>query len=485
MKLQTNYHNSAALTPLAMSESKTNAAPGFVITRGIEKSRLFILLALLHIPLGILLKNLSFLAVLHPLAVLAIGLYFALRKRAKLEQAAAVVMYLIGSEVLWRMVKSPVFWEYGKYASILILVVALVRKGYWKIPVFPLLYFLCLLPATFVTFASNNLAEAHNKVSFNMSGPLLLLVSCWFFLHLKVNAAQLKKVFAPVLLPLLSIAVYTLFNTVTTPEIKFGTESNFATSGSFGPNQVSSVLGLGVFVCLTLFVLFKNSFKETAFLSAVAILLAAQSVLTFSRGGMYNAIGAFVFVLLFQFRNLNQGIKKLLPILAVVVIFLVLIFPFLNDFTGGALENRFKDTNTTGRLDIIDADYHIFMQNPVFGAGVGEAYALRAKYYGKEVGAHTEFARVLSEHGIFGIFSIIFLLVTAVYNLRRHKSNTGKAFAVGLFVWSNLFMFNAGMRLAAPGLLIGMGFLTLLPPVRLSGKHLAKILNRKTKPLIS
>jgi hypothetical protein len=45
--------------------------------------------------------------------------------------------------------------------------------------------------------------------------------------------------------PAVSIAALALFGILTNPDITFNTESNFATSGGFGPNQVSSMLGLG------------------------------------------------------------------------------------------------------------------------------------------------------------------------------------------------------------------------------------------------
>ena len=51
-----------------------------------------------------------------------------------------------------------------------------------------------------------------------------------------------------------------------TPSIKSvlsGTGSNFATSGGFGPNQVSTILGLrDVCFCGTLFHDFKNSISK-------------------------------------------------------------------------------------------------------------------------------------------------------------------------------------------------------------------------------
>ena len=74
---------------------------------------------------------------------------------------------------------------------------------------------------------------------------------------------------------------------------------------------------------------------------------------------MYNALGATAILVLFQFQNFTEGVKKILPILLIGVFFLILIFPFINNFTGGKLEERFEDTEPTHRIDIIESDFQI------------------------------------------------------------------------------------------------------------------------------
>lgn len=423
--------------------------------------RLPLFLTCAHLPLGLLLYNSSALAILHPAGVFLLGLYYAARKGEKIEKTAMTAAYLVGAEVLWRMAKSPIPWEFGKYSAAAIMILALVRQGSWKIPKWPLLYFAFLLPACVLTLLSNSLGDSRDKISFNLSGPFLVLVSCWFLSHLKLNPAQIKRLLLMIVVPLVSVASTTLFYTVTIEEISFGTESNFATSGGFGPNQVSSMLGLGVFLCLSLYLVFQNKLQEQMYLFILALLFAAQSVLTFSRGGMYNAVGGLGFVVAFQLFNPVQGIKRLLPFVLVAVVFLLLVFPFINDFTGGALQTRFEDTEATGREEIIQADFQIFTENPLLGVGVGEAKQARADALGKEVGSHTEFARVLSEHGFLGILALGALGIGAVSCLLHQKDLGGKALAAGAIVWSSLFMMNAGMRLAAPSFIWALSFLTV------------------------
>lgn len=429
-----------------------------------SKFKIPYLMVILHIPLGLLLYRSSALALLYPAAIFFIGLYYAVRKNVRLERVAYVAAYLVGAEVLWRMAQSLIYWEFGKYGTAAIMIVALFQRGYLKLPTLPLLYFVFLVPACLLTLMLNDLSEARSKLSFNMSGPLLLFISCWFFSHLKVNIFQLKRLFFLIALPIVSIAVTTLFHTVTIEDIQFTGESNFSTSGGFGPNQVSSILGLGVFVCLACYLLFKNSFRDTIWLGILCVLFATQSVMTFSRGGIYSAVGATLVVIILQMQNLNQGVKRLFPVVGIGLIFLLLIFPYLDDFTGGKLQERFDNTGTTNRTEIVESDLQLFLENPILGTGVGEAKAARAEFLDFKAASHTEFSRVISEHGLLGIFALITLALATIYNFKRQKSIMGKAFVVGVVVWSFLFMLNAGMRLAAPSFMWGLSFLTILLP---------------------
>jgi O-antigen ligase len=452
------------------------------VSRSVPNSLKFpLFLILLHLPLGLLLYNAGWAAVIHPAAVLFIGMRRALLVEEKLARVALIPAYIVGAEILWRMANVPIFWEFGKYAAGLIMITALIRRRFWKMPAFPVFYFVLLLPAALIVFIENRLNVVQNLVSFNLSGPFLLAVSCWFFSHLQMSRSEARKLFLALIIPLISVAVVTLFYTVTAPEIEFTGESNFATSGGFGPNQVSSMLGLGAFLCFASFLLFKNSFDYSIFFGAAALLFSAQSVLTFSRGGIYNAVGAILLIIVFQLRSLSQSFRRLLPITILVGLFLVVIFPFLNNFTGGALLERFEDSETTGRFEIVEADMQVFLENPILGVGLGGADVARQKFLNsKEAISHTEFSRLLSEHGSLGVFALGTIALMIIFNFRKQKSSFGKAFVAGVFAWSSLFMLGAAMRLAAPSFILGMIYLTIINfQTRRAGRPVARRLAEK------
>lgn len=428
----------------------------------LRKYKLPMVLMFFHAPLGLVMMNAGSIAAVHAYAVVLFGIYWAIQRRKSLEKVALIVAYIVSAEVLWRMVHAPIYWEFGKYAAGLVMITALAVRGKWKLPSLPLAYFVFLLPACFLTLMNNDFDIAKDKLSFNMSGPFLLFISCWFFSQLKVNWLQLRKILFWLIIPLFSVAVTTLFYTVTEENIQFTGESMRATSGGFGPNQVSAMLGLGVFVSLVCYLLFKNRLKEKYCFGLLAVFFAAQSIMTFSRGGIYNAAGGILAILIFQMQNAGKGIKQILVVAVIAGFFMLAIFPRMNEFTGGALQKRFENTDSTGRSEIAAADFQIFAENPAFGVGVGEAYGYREKYFGKQVAAHTEFTRVIAEHGIFGIFSLLTLAAMAFFLFRRQKTSLGKAVVIGFIVWSSLFMLNTGMRLAAPAFIWSLSFLAIL-----------------------
>lgn len=421
-----------------------------------------LLFSLLHLPVGLFLYNAGPLALLHPIGVFILGIYWAFVKNVSLERIAYLVAYLVGCEILWRMSGTPIFWEFGKYGASAIMLAILMRKELFRIPPLPLIFFVLLIPSCFLTLALTDLPDARARISFYLSGPFCLFVSCWFFSHVKFNKILIKRLLIALIIPLLTVAATTLFYTVTADEISFSTESNFATSGGFGPNQVSSMLGLGSFLASACLILFnKDTLKFKIYFAFAAVFLAIQSVMTFSRGGMYNAVGALVILVIFQFQNMSEGIKKILPLILLVLVFLFSIFPYLNDFTGGKLEERFEDTGTTNRAEIIESELQIFSENPVFGVGLGMSRKYHEENLGFGTATHTEFSRLISEHGSLGLISLLAIISMCFMNVWRQKTIFGRSLVAGLLVWCSLFMLNAAFRLSAPAFVWGITFITI------------------------
>jgi O-antigen ligase len=240
--------------------------------------------------------------------------------------------------------------------------------------------------------------------------------------------------------------------------VQFGTESNFASSGGFGPNQVSAILGFGALSA------FLASFDRNAGLSfrlimlGMTLALVIQSAMTFSRGGLLVAGLSTATALWYLIRDRRARMRLLMAVIALSVAGVYVIVPTLDSFTGGALSKRFGNHELTGREDVVRDDLDVWIANPVLGVGPGMAkfHRVRTNHGGRPMAAHTEFSRLLAEHGLLGLSAMGVLLLMCIHAVRRATSPHTRAFAIAYVSWSMLFMFQSGTRIVAPSLSMGL-----------------------------
>ena len=81
--------------------------------------------------------------------------------------------------------------------------------------------------------------------------------------------------------------------------------------------------------------------------------------------------------------------------------------------------NQDKGT-ISGRAKIMALDLEIFRDYPLMGVGPGAAHHLRWRYgYGQTVAAHSEFTRMLAEHGLFGAISLLSILLLSFLEYKK------------------------------------------------------------------
>jgi O-antigen ligase len=413
-----------------------------------------------HVPLALLMRSRPMLSTVHALITFAVGLAWAASGRNP-RRVACVGAYLAGSEVLWRMTGADFFWEGAKYATVLIFLIALVRAGRLKAPPAIIAYFALLLPSTILVWMEIGFSQARSQTSFNLSGPLALAVSVWFFSHLRVSREGVSQILSALVAPIVGVFALAFFGTVTAVNLTFGRGSNLTTSGGFGPNQVSAMLGLGA---LAAFMLALDHSRHLVYRGAMLVLLlafAAQSALTFSRTGVVALVICIGIGTFFLVRSQRARVSLILglPLLAAAAVFVVV--PRLDSLTGGALVDRFRNTNPTGRDQLAKADWLIFLDHPMLGVGPGQAQPLRY-IAGREGVAHTEFTRMIAEHGLLGLAALILLLFSAVHRFGSARGPGERGTVAMLYTWSLLFMLVAGMRVVAPSFVFGLA--TAMPP---------------------
>ena len=406
----------------------------------------------LQVVLALVIRQSSTISTLHAYATIVVGLYFVVSDKEP-NRMIYWMGYVAGAELLWRGTGANVFWEMGKYGIILISGLGLL-KHFGKYPFnFSLLpYFLLLAPAIFLMPSFNR-----ETVSFALAGPFAIVIASVFFSRIEINTLLLKTLLLTIVASVLTFSILALVGLIDAEVIEFNSASNLFASANTGPNQVSSVLSLGAFAAF----IYAFLEKEQKFLRVLVILmgigLLVQITLTFSRGGLYNLVGAIAMGGLFIIRDRKARRSYLLIVLASFLIFYFLLFPALEQWTSGALGARLRDTEPTGRLEIIQSDLEVFTENPIFGIGLGQSNYEHARYF-RVSNAHTEYSRMLAEHGVFGLISLLILAIVMGLKFLHKSEPVAKGVIVACMTWGLLFMAHSATRLVAPSFLIGLSF---------------------------
>jgi O-antigen ligase len=404
-----------------------------------------------HAILGLYLMRLGSLATLHALVTLGVGVALGLISRTP-AAAVCAAAYAAGSEAVWRLAHAQVFWEFGKYSSAVILLAALYRLPRPRIHGAAALYFLLLLPSAVITYSGLPFEQARQRISFNLSGPLLLAVAILVFSNIRLTVAELHRAFAFYMMPLASVVAIASYGIATASDLRFTNDSNAVTSGGFGPNQVSAALGLAAFFAILCLLDERWSLRMRVVLFGALLIFAIQSAFTFSRSGLYTAaFGAMLsLVYLVRLPPVRARLTQVAPILFMLIL---IAWPRIDAFTDGALAQRFTDTNLTHRDELAYDDWLTFLENPLFGAGPGMGQAARMG-----LAAHTEYSRLLAEHGLCGLAALAVLAFAALRRWATAPTNLEKAYIVSMIGWAVLYMAVNGMRLAAPSFVAGLAF---------------------------
>jgi O-antigen ligase len=446
----------------APSESVVNRAIARMMVKDGSMKRLhgpavLMLLVLGHVILALLFKFIPLLSPAFLAGVLAIGIWRAMRSKS-LEEVAYVCAYFVGCEVLWRMTDGAFFWEIGKFGVIVIIGVALLNQRKADPPGLPLGYFILLLPAALISAQYEDFGSLRQDLSFYLSGPLAILFCAWLFSRLTITPAILQRILLWLIVPTAGIAFLSFFGITTATEIDFTTESNFQTSGGFGPNQVSVILGFGALSSFLLGVVPGQDGRTKYIAVILMMILFGFSLITFSRSGvvLFGASLLVATLLLMKSKRVRSA-SVALVLLATAVGAISL--PMINDFTGGALKDRYVESDSSGRTELAKDEIEMWKENPIFGAGVGRVPEIRAES-GKVAASHTEFTRLVGEHGTLGMTALLLLAISLVRNVLRNRDAVTRSVVTAFAVWGSLFMVGNALRVAAPAFAIGITFAT-------------------------
>lgn len=432
-----------------------------------EGEKTYLFLVLFHALLGVAIFIVPFLSKIYGLAIFFVGLYYVFKYKNKDQEALYVCAYFVGSEVILRMTAGNLLYEYSKYSVIFFILMGMYYRGFSKYAVSYWVYMVLLIPGVVVSMISLDYDLALRKsIAFNISGPLCLGISALYMYNRRVTLEQINKIVLMLGLPVITCAVYLFFYTPSIRDVITGTGSNFETSGGFGPNQVSTMLGLGVFVFVTRLV-FASSNKWVIAVNLILLFnITYRGLVTFSRGGMITAaVMIFVFIFIIYTKINSQGKAKMNFLIVFVSILMIGVWGYTTSQTGGLIENRYanqdakgrvKESKLSGREDIMASDMKMFMENPFFGVGVAKSARYRENLSGKLILAHNEVTRMLAEHGSLGIAALFILIFTPLILYLKNKQHI---YMLCFFVFWSLTINHAAMRLAAPGFIYALSIL--------------------------
>lgn len=432
-------------------------------------NRFYIKMLILHFGYGFLIYLVPSLAKIILIGIIASFLFIIIDRKNRGNEALMAAAYIAGGEVFFRQTSAVIFYETGKYAVIIFLVIGMFFKGASSKTVPFWIYLLILFPGVvMVTFTMSYEFEFRKQVAFNLAGPVCLGVSALYCYYKKIKKEDFQRVLLMLLMPVIAQAVYLLFYTPSLDEVMISFSGNYASTGGFGPNQISTIMGLAVFLLSTRLFTIKN-LKINIIDALLLLMVGYRGVVSFSRGGIVTAIlCVFAFLMLFYFKQNAKTIKKLnLKIIGVLVIFIsVWIFSSLE--TGGLIGNRYTNRNamgqmeddiTTGRVELIETELTAFYHHPITGIGVGKGKEYRQEQLGIGIASHNELSRLLAEHGILGVFALCILIFVPITFWFKFKNNYYfLAFVVFWFMTIN----HSAMRIALPAFVYGLALLYIV-----------------------
>ena len=425
------------------------------------------ILSVVHFFLGIIISSEKDIAIIWGLGILFYGLLHVIRYKNRNDEASIFASYMVGMEVALRGVGASVLWEYGKYSTILLLITGMIVENikFLRINTLSVIYFVCLLPSV-VLMPDVKFDYLRQMISGNLSGPLCLFISFIYFRKRIFSQMNISNVFKSLLLPIISLLGLIFIRAPKMQNLSFSSEANFEMSAGFGPNQVSTLLGVTLIVISLSRMFNLKIFPRQIYEYFLLTISIGVALLTFARGGVIApviAIAISYFLGGLRYKVQSKGIIY-------IIIVLFGLSYFSSNITKGMIDARYaalfkyfnpQENVLTGRLKIVAIDFQIFRDNFLMGVGPGAGFQKRLEYgYGSGVAAHSEFSRMLAEHGMFGLISLMSLLILS-YKEFRKRTDYNKVILCCMSIFGILTMSHSAFRIALPGYIYGLSYIIL------------------------
>ena len=429
----------------------------------------YVKMILLHIGVAFAIYLYEGFSMLYFLGVFGYFLFITIQNENRNNEALMAAAYIAGVEVYWRMTGALLFYETGKYAVILFLLIGIFFKGTSSKTVPYWLYILILLPGIIVgSMTISYEAEFRKQVAFNLSGPVCLGVSALYCYYKKIKKKDMEMVLLSLLLPLLSQMFYLFLYTPTLREEIISLSGNYAATGGYGPNQIATVFGMGTVLLVTRLFTVKSKLINLIDLILLG-LMSYRAIVTFSRGGVFTAIICIIaFIAIFYYKQNSKEKKQVHFKLILLGGVILLTWLFSLGATSGLIGNRYANENrigekkediTTGRMELAQTELEGFYHNPVVGIGVGKGKEFREENIGVGIASHNELSRLLAEHGLLGIMAVLILISVPLIFWTKFKNNYYFLAFMGFWFMT---INHSAMRIAMPAFVYGLALLYIV-----------------------
>ncbi|NRT15154.1 hypothetical protein HNP99_001501 [Flavobacterium sp. 28A] len=429
----------------------------------------YLKLILFHVGIGFLIYLFPFTSKIYGYSIFIFGTYYVIKSQNSNNEVLIVAAYLVGSEVFLRMTGGNPLYEITKYGVVFYILIGMYYSGFSK-GAFPYWIFLLLLiPGVIMaTYSLNYDSDIRKTIAFNISGPVCLGIASLYTFRRKIALEKMNDILLSMGLPIVSCMVYLTFYTPNVRDVITSTQSNFETSGGFGPNQVATFLGLGMFIFFSRIILESKTKIMVAINLILALNITYRGMVTFSRGGMITGFLMILLLLVFLYFKTNGGGKvKLGSIMVLITVALLSAWSYTSFQTDGLINKRYanqdaagraKESQFTGREDIAQNEINTFYKNPLLGVGTGVAAELRERETGMKVLSHDEITRMLAEHGMLGILALAILFLTPLFLYFENKFNMYLLCFVAFWF---LTINHAAMRTAVPAFVYSLSLLNV------------------------
>jgi O-Antigen ligase len=427
----------------------------------------YIKILLIHFFIGFAVFTFKPLSILYSVAVISIGCLMIIKNKNKNNEVLFWSCYLVGVEVFLRMTKGNIGHEYGKYTLIVFIFLGLFFEGFSKKSRPYWFFLLFLTPGIIIGIATLGVdSNIRKALVFNLLGPIALALSSIYLVGKNINFKDLDKISKYMIYPLIPMLIYLFLYNPSIKDVVTGTDSNSATSGGYGPNQVSTMLGLGMFLAFARLLFFSKDSLGKLINVLLLLTFSFRGLVTFSRGGFITGVVMIVLLLLSTYYYSNfKGKFKILVIVGLTFVIGIIVFTYTVQQTNGLITNRYegkdalgreKTSKFSGREELAVTEMNLFLENPLLGIGVGRNKEFRKELTGAEAASHNEITRMLAEHGVFGILNLLILLVTPFV---LYINNRQHLFFFSFLIFWFFTINHAAMRIAAPAFIYALSLL--------------------------